>query len=640
MPQKLIQTGNLRVFSLTRMKKRLFLGLLLLTLRAAAQSPGIDRIDPTNWFVGMKNPAVQLLIHGKNIGAATVSIKYPGVTVKRTQPLENPNYLAVDLVITPTTKPGTFPVTLTVGGQTLTQPYTLKPRNAGPKGQGLTTADFIYLIMPDRFANGDPANDRFAGMRDDKADVNNPYLRHGGDFKGITDHLDYLQELGVSAIWMTPVIDNDETLKAEGPDRQQAGYHGYHFTDHYQIDRRFGGNEGYVALSAALHRRGMKLVQDAVYNHVSDDHWFYRDKPSQDWFNNWPTYTGSTHKEQPLYDPHGSEADRKQLLDGWFTPFLPDLNQRNPFLANYLIQHAVWTTETFGIDAWRIDTYKYNDLAFLNRCNQTLLDEYPAIAIFGESAVGSPIAQAFFVKNTVGFGFKSNQPAGLDFALSGAITDALNQDFGWDSGLNRIQQVLAQDVLYADASKMVTFLENHDTDRFLSMIGDDMAKFRMGVTVLMTTRGIPHWYYGTEIGMKGTRNPTDAEVRKDFPGGFPGDKVNKFTAAGRDKAENETFDFVKKLASYRRATPALQSGKLMQFVPRDETYVYFRYDDNKTVMVAMNSSKDVKTLDLGRFAERLKGFSGALNVLTGDIINGLNTLKVSPKSALVLELRK
>jgi neopullulanase len=622
------------------MKHSFFVALLLTALHAGAQSPVVDRIDPTNWFVGMRNPTVQLLLYGKNIGAARVSIRYPGVTVRRTQPLENPNYLAVDLNLAPTTRPGTFPITLTVGGQTVVRPYELKPRPAGPKAQGLTPADFVYLIMPDRFANGDPANDRFRDMRDTLADVKNPYLRHGGDFLGVGNHLDYLQELGVTTLWMTPVIDNDETLKAEAPDRNQAGYHGYHFTDHYQIDRRFGGTNGYVALSAALHKRGMKLVQDAVYNHVSDDHWFYRDRPARDWFNNWPAYTGSNHKEQPLYDPHGAEADRKLLLDGWFTPFLPDLNQRNPVLANYLIQHAIWSTETFGLDGWRIDTYKYNDPAFLNRCNQALLDEYPALAIFGESAVGSTLSQAYFAKNTVGFPYKSNQPGALDFTLSSAIVDGLNQDFGWDSGLNRIQQTLAQDGLYANPDALVTFLDNHDTDRFLAMVGNDAAKYRMGVTLLLTLRGIPHWYYGSEIGMNGTKNPTDAEVRKDFPGGFPGDKTDKFTSAGRSKAENELFDFVKKMANYRRVTPALQTGKLTQFVPQNDTYVYFRHTDRQTVMVALNSGKTPKTLDLARFAERLTGFSGALNVMTGEVINGLNTLTLPPKSATVLELRK
>ena len=384
----------------------------------------------------------------------------------------------------------------------------------------------------------------------------------------------------------------------------------------------------------------MKLVQDAVYNHVSDDYWLFKDQPTRDWFNTWPTYTGSTHKEQPLYDPYGAAADKKTLLDGWFTPFLPDLNQRNPFVANYLIQHAIWSTEMFSLDAWRIDTYKYNDQPFMNRCNGALLTEYPNIHLFGESVANNPVGQAFFVKNTVGFAFKSNQPGALDFALYNATNDALNQKFDWDSGLNRLQQVLAQDAVYANPQKLVTFLENHDTDRYFSVIGEDFDKYKMGVAFLLTTRGTPHWYYGTEILMKGTKNPTDAEVRKDFPGGFPGDKADKFTAAGRDKRENEAFDYVKTLATYRKATPALQTGKLTQFVPRDGIYVYFRYDAAKTVMVIMNSDEKAISVDTDRFAERMQGFSSAKDVVTGKTLTNLKLIPVPGKTALVLEMGK
>ena len=618
----------------------LFLSLCSLGQAALAQNAQIQRVNPTNWWVGMKNPTVQLLMYGPKAGTLTYSVDYPGVKLVKAHTVENPNYAFLDLTISPSARPGTLRLVGKRGSQTLTQPFELRARDKSPKGQGVTSADFIYLIMPDRFANGDPGNDKFPTMLDTQADPKNPYLRHGGDFKGIINRLDYLRDLGVTALWLTPVIDNDETLKKEGPDRNQAGYHGYHFTDHYQVDRRFGGNAGYVELASALHKRGMKLVQDAVYNHVSDDHWFYKDKPMKDWVNLWPTYTGSTHKEQPLYDPHGAAADQKTLLDGWFTPFLPDLNQRNPYVANFLIQHAIWSTEMFSLDAWRIDTYKYNDLAFLNRCNQALMDEYPKIHLFGESVVNNPVGQAFFVKNTVGFPFKSNQPGALDFVLYNAFNDALNQKYDWDSGVNRIHQVLAQDDVYADPNKLVTFLENHDTDRYLSVIGDDFDKYKLGVTWLLTTRGIPHWYYGTEILMKGTKNPTDAEVRKDFPGGFPGDKDNKFETAGRTDRENEAFQFVRKLATYRRDNAVMHTGKLMQFLPQEGTYVYFRYDASKTVMVATNTGDKEISLDTARFAERMAGFTAARNILTDATISDLNVIKLPAKTALVLELRK
>ncbi len=625
------------------MKRPLYfflIALLPLTTPAFSQQARIQRVNPTSWWVGMKNPNLQLLVYGPNAGKLAYTVNYAGVKLVKTHTVENPNYAFLDLTIAPTTKAGTIQLVGKLGNQTLTQPFDLKVRDKSPKGQGVTSADFIYLIMPDRFANGDPTNDKFADMLDTQADPKNPYLRHGGDFKGIIDRLDYLKDLGVTALWLTPVIDNDEALKKEGPDRSQAGYHGYHFTDHYAIDKRFGGNVGYIELAAALHKRGMKLVQDAVYNHISDDHWTFKDQPMKNWVNVWPTYTGSTHKEQSLYDPHGAAADKKNLLDGWFTPFLPDLNQRNPFVANFLIQHAVWSTEMFSLDAWRIDTYKYNDLAFLNRCNQALMDEYPKIHLFGESVVNNPVGQAFFVKNTVGFPFKSNQPGALDFVLYNAFNDALNQKYDWDSGVNRIHQVLAQDDVYADPTKLVTFLENHDTDRFLSVIGDDLDKYKIGVTWLLTTRGIPHWYYGTEILMKGTKNPTDAEVRKDFPGGFPGDKENKFETAGRNNRENEAFQYVRKLATYRRDNPVLHTGNLMQFMPQENTYVYFRYDGSKTVLVATNTGDKEIMLDTVRFTERMNGFRSARNVLTDAMLTDLKLVKLPAKSAVVLELIK
>jgi len=620
----------------------LFLTALLYysSVQSQKPAPAITRIDPTNWWIGMNNPDVQLLVYGPNAGTLTYTVSYPGVNLVKISKVENPNYAFLDLRIMPSAKPGILRVVGQSGKQTISKEYELKARTREAKGTGVTSADLIYLIMPDRFANGDPSNDKFTAMADPNSDRTNPYLRHGGDLKGIADHLNYLTELGVTALWLTPVIENNERLKKEGPDRMQAGYHGYHFTDHYQIDKRFGGNEGYIAFSRAVHQAGMKLVQDAVYNHVSDDHWMFKDQPAKDWFNNWPAYTNSSHKEQPLYDPHGAETDKKVMLDGWFTPFLPDLNQRNPFLATYLIQHAIWSTEMFTLDAWRIDTYKYNDQAFMNRCNQALIAEYPNIHLFGESTASHPLGLSYFVKSNVNFPFRSNLPGTLDFPLNGAINDALRQNFGWDEGVSRLYQTLAQDIVYADPMKLVTQLDNHDTDRYLSVMGDDFDKYKMGVTWLLTTRGIPSWYYGTEILMKNFKVPTDAEVRRDFPGGFPDDKENKFAAQGRNAKENEAFGYVSKLAHYRNVTPALHSGKLMQYVPQDGVYVYFRYDESKTVMIASNTQDKEKSLDTSRFSERMNGFSGARNVLTEEVINSLSVVKLPAKTVVVLELMK
>ncbi|WP_020603528.1 glycoside hydrolase family 13 protein [Spirosoma spitsbergense] len=624
---------------MTKLLTTLIFVLILMARVTVAQDVQIQRVNPTNWWVGMKNPTVQLMVYGPNAGTLAYSLSYPGVKLAKTHTVENPNYAFLDLVISPAAKAGTLKLTGKRGSQTLTQPFELKARDKTPKGSGVTSADFIYLAMPDRFANGDPANDKFADMADPNADRANPFYRHGGDLAGAAKHLDYLKELGVTAIWFTPVLENNQPLTNEGGVMRSA-YHGYGFTDHYAIDKRLGGNDAYKTFVKKAHADGLKVVQDAVYNHVGINHWFIKDMPSKDWLHQWPTYTNTSYKYQPITDPHAAEIDRRVTLDGWFVPFLPDLNQSNPYVANFLIQHAIWTVEEFGVDAWRVDTYMYNDMPFMNRCNAALMTEYPKIHIFGESWVNNVVDQAYYTRNKIDFPFKSNQPGGLDFVLYSAMLDGLKQNFSWDDGVNRPYQALAQDAVYADPTKLVTFLDNHDTDRYLSVIGDDFDKYKIGLTWLLTTRGIPSMYYGTEILMKNFKDPSDAEVRRDFPGGFSGDKENKFEAAGRTDKENDAFNFVKRLANYRRVTPALHSGKLTQYLPQNGTYVYFRYDAGKTVMVATNSTEKEISLDTDRFYERMNGFTSAKNVLTDEKLTDLKLLKLPAKTALVLELGK
>lgn len=624
------------------MKHMLLLLFLLLVRLGHAQDAQVQRIDPTHWWVGLKNPSLQLLVHGKNLSKATVSVRYPGVDLNNVQPLENPNYLVINLTVSPKATPGTFPITFRIGRQEIQLKYELKARNPTPKAQGVSSADLVYLIMPDRFANGDPSNDKFADMKDPNADRSNPFYRHGGDLQGITNHLDYLRDLGVTALWLNPVTENDQPLTNEGG-TMRASYHGYGFTDHYKIDRRLGGNDAYKKLIAEAHAKGIKIIQDAVYNHAGNTCWFLKDLPAKDWLNQWPTYTNTSYKQQPVFDPYASTLDRKTTGDGWFVPFLPDLNTRNPELANYLIQNAIWQVEEFGIDAWRIDTYFYNDLAFMNRCNKALLDEFPTMHIFGESWVSTVAEQAYFTENTLRLpgqnAYRSNLPGSMDFQVYQALNDVLRPDAPADANF-KLYQTLAQDFLYKDASRNLVFMDNHDTDRFLSVIGDDLNRFKSGVAFTLTTRGIPQLYYGTEILMKNFKNPTDAEVRKDFPGGFPGDKENKFTAAGRTARENEAFAYVRKLANYRKQSLALQTGKLMQFLPMDGIYTYFRYNNAQAVMVVMNGNKAEKTLETARFAERLNGFKSARNVVTDEIITNLSSLTIPAQSTLVLELRK
>ncbi|ALW85577.1 alpha-amylase [Hymenobacter sedentarius] len=611
----------------------------LLSGLASAQSVSIERVNPTNWWVGMKNPNVQLLIHGPGAGTLTYTIAYPGVKLVKCSTVENPNYAFLDLSIAASTKPGRLQIVGKKAGQTVTQSWELRARDKSPKAQGVTAADFIYLAMPDRFANGDTTNDKFASLRDPNMDRANPFFRHGGDLAGAAKRIPYLKDLGVTAIWFTPLIENNQPLTNEGG-TMRASYHGYGFTDQYNIDKRFGGNAAYKAYVQQAHAAGLKVVQDAVYNHVGNTHWILQDLPMKSWLHQWPTYTNTSYRYQSITDPHGAQIDRKVTLDGWFVPFLPDLNQSNPYVANYLIENAIWCVEYFGIDAWRIDTYMYNDQPFMNRCNAALLAEYPRLHIFGESSVNNVVDQSYYTRNTIGFPFKSNQPGGLDFVLESAMLDALKQPISYDGGVQRFYQTLAQDAVYQDPTKLVTFLDNHDHDRYLSVIGDDLAKYKMGLTWLLTTRGIPSMYYGTEILMKNFKDPTDAEVRRDFPGGWPGDKEDKFNAAGRNARENEAFDFVKKLATYRRDHPVLHTGKLMQFLPENGFYVYFRYDATGTVMVASNTSDKPAMLPTARFAERTRGFTKARNVLTGENLASIASLQLPAKTAVVMELQK
>jgi neopullulanase len=604
---------------------------LLIVLISLTVNAQVD-LYPSHWWVGMHYNKVQLLVKGPDptFNQSRVVITYPGVKLETVTPLENGKYYAIDLIIDPTAKPGLVPMEFRKGKKSIKVNWPIKQRSTSTFAQGVTSSDLIYLIMPDRFCNGDPTNDRIKGMRDQSLNRDSIFHRHGGDLQGIINHLDYLKELGVTTLWMMPVIENDMPNRSE---------HGYAFTNHYKIEPRFGGDAMYRKLSDELHKRGMKLIQDAVYNHVGLYHFFVQEKPTKDWLHEWPTYTNTTYKEQPLFDPYSAATDRARLSDGWFTPMMPDLNHSNPYVANFLIQHAIWSVEEFGVDGWRIDTYIYNDLQFMNRCNQALVDEYPNISLFGETWVHGMINQAYYAKNNLNVPFKSNLPGVTDFQLNlYGIEHALNEPFGWTNGVNRLYTSLASDIVYEDPMKNVLFLDNHDKSRFFSVVGEDIAKQKMGIAWLMTCRGIPQLYYGTEIIMKNFSNP-DGLVRLDFPGGWPGDKSNKFTAAGRTAQENEVFEYTKTLANFRLSSSAIKTGKFTQYVPEDGVYVYFRYDDKQTVMCVMNPENKDMTIDLSRFAERLKGFSTGREVTT-DAIHSLNTkLNIKAKTLMVLELK-
>ena len=613
--------------------KKLFCFYMLILVFGFAKADEVPIVStyPTHWWVGMKNQKLQIMLRGAGIQNSTISINYPGVKLEKVSKVSNPNYLFIDLIVSSTVRPGTMNIRLSKGGVGTTIPYQLKQRskeNGKTRIKGITSEDFIYLIMPDRFSNGDLTNDRVPGMKDQSLNRDTIFERHGGDLKGIQNQLDYLQDLGVTALWLNPVIENDMPNRTE---------HGYAFTDHYKVDRRIGGEQAYHDLTDEIHKRGMKIIQDAVYNHTGIEHFLFRDMPDSTWFHRWPRYTQTTYKDQPLFDPYASVSDKKLMSDGWFVPSMPDINQKNPFFANFLIQHAIWTTEEYGLDGWRIDTYAYNDLDFMNRCNKALLDEFPKIHLFGETWVHGVLNQAFFTENKINTTFKSNLPGVTDFQthLYGIIP-ALKENFGWTEGVNKMHTTLAQDFVYKDPMKHVTFLDNHDKTRFFSEIGEDFKKYKMGIGWLLTARGIPQLYYGTEILMKGVSNP-DGWVRLDFPGGWTGDKQNKFEEGGRTAQENEAFNYVKRIANFRKNSTAIKNGKFMQYVPEDGVYTYFRYDKNQTVMVIMNTAGEEKTIDPQRFSERLKGFK-ELQDITDRTLRNLNvSWKIPAQTIWIME---
>jgi len=616
-----------------RIRLLIFSALAFLTAGLKAQTiPALERVEPMFWRTGMKNPKLQLIVHGNNIAASSVSITYPGVKLAAVHKVENPNYLFLDLVISSAAKPGKFTISFKKSTGNLSYVYELKQRNTSPnRAQGVTNKDLIYLLMPDRFSNGDPSNDVKPGMLETRLNRDSMYYRHGGDIQGVIDHLGYLKDLGVTAIWLTPEVENDEP---------SASYHGYAVTDHYKVDPRYGTNELYKQFVDKCHAMGLKVVKDLVHNHVGTEHWFIKDMPMKSWVHQWPKYTQSNFRDAAMMDPHVSAIDRKVMEQGWFDHRMADMNENNPYVQNYITQNHIWWVEYAGVDGFRLDTYPYNDPAYIADWAKKVQAEFPYLSIFGETLVWSVANQAFFTQgNTVNRGFDTHLPGITDGQVKDAIAEALNGKEGWTDGVNRLYNVLAQDFMYQDATRNTIFVDNHDMSRFLSIVGEDVTKFKSGMAMLLTLRGVPQLYYGDEILMKNFSNP-DGKVRMDFPGGWPGDKHNKFTAAGRSKEENEVFNYIRTLARFRKGSSALQTGKLMQYIPQSGIYVYFRYDAKQSVMVVYNSNEKEATANTDRYDERMNGYHSAVNVITGSHIGNLKQLNIPAKGILVLELKK
>ena len=613
------------------LRKTLFLFLTFVTLTLNAQ---IERVEPAFWWVGMKNPQVQLLVHGTEICNRQVFIQYPGIKILKVNRVCSPNYLFVSLEINPKiTKAGKFDILFKQPDKAdLSFTYELKNRRIdSAKREGFNSSDVVYLLMPDRFANGDPTNDN-VDSQPEKANRSLDNGRHGGDIKGMQDHLDYIRELGATAIWCTPVQENNY---------DKATYHGYAISDYYKIDPRLGNNDQYNDFVAASHQKGLKVIMDMVSNHCGIWAWWMNDLPMEDWIHQWPTYTQSNFKFTTIKDIHAANIDKKLFMDGWFDKTMPDMNQQNTYFWTYFIQNSIWWVEQANLDGIRMDTYPFNDRDAMAKWAKAITDEYPHFNIVGETGLYNSTDNAFWQKDATNkLNYNSQLPTVMDFVLQTAITTCFNEHGNpWeDLGMNRIYNTIANDYLYANINNILIFAENHDTQRFNNLVKGDLTKFKMAMSFLMTTRGIPQIYYGSEIGMTGNKDKSDGDIRRDFPGGWQGDSINAFSANGRTTAQNEYFNFLAKLLNWRKSKPVIHNGLLMQYVPENDTYVYFRYNDTETIMVIINNNETEQTLRTDRFVERLKGYTSGVDVITGKTYDLKSNLTIAKKTALILEV--
>ena len=638
------------------MKKEIITAVMLgatLTMSAANK---IDRIEPTNWFVGMKNPQVQLMVYGKNIRSAEVSTDYPGVRIDSLVRLDSPNYLLIYMNVKDA-KAGTMQLKFNGKGVKQTVPYTLNNRKmSGEQRVGFTNADVLYMLMPDRFASSGVDRSNIKGMKAYTINRKEPSLRHGGDINGIRQHLDYFKELGVTALWFTPVLENN--LPDGG---KSSSYHGYATTDYYRVDPRFGSNDDYIQLIDEAHQKGLKVVMDMIFNHCGFDHPWVSDMPSHDWLNTpeWllpenqahnkstktidgaaqvnDKYLQTSYKLTPVLDPYASEIDLKETVDGWFVPTMPDLNQRNSHLMTYLIQNSEWWIETAGINGIRMDTYPYADRTAMARWMEVLNDEYPNFNTVGETWVTEPAYTAAWQKDSKLSTQNSNLKTVMDFAFFDRINAGKNEETdGWWNGFNRVYNSLCYDYLYNNPSYVMAFIENHDTDRFLGE-GQDTLALKQALALLLTINRIPQLYYGTEVLMNGTKKRTDGYVRCDFPGGFPGDAQNAFTKEGRTKEQNQMFNWLSRLLHWRQGNKLITEGKQTQFTPVDGVYVVARTLNGKAVLTVLNGTSHQKKMHPARYAEIIKEATTATNILTGRNIDLTKDVTLAPRATMILE---
>ena len=618
------------------MKKIIISLALILSSMTMQAATKIDHIEPENWYVGMKNSSLQLMVYGKNIRDSRVSVDYPGVKVDSLVRLDSPNYLFVYLNLSGA-KPGNM--VLNIDGKKVN--YPLKARTmSGDKRIGFDNSDVLYVLMPDRFASGRNITKPMKGLNPYVVDRSKPSLRHGGDLEGVRQHLDYFNQLGITALWFTPILEND------APDiNDYNNYHGYATTNYYRVDPRFGTNEDYARLVAEAHAKGLKVVMDMIFNHCGYDHPWVKDMPSKDWFNTpeWMKkgdsyYLQTSYKLTPVLDPYASKVDKRETVDGWFVRSMPDLNQKNPHVMTYLIQNSEWWIETVGIDGIRMDTYPYADRKAMSQWMKILNEEYPNFNTVGETWVTEPAYTAAWQKDSKLSKVNSYLKTVMDFSFYDKINLAKHEETdAWWKGLNRIYNSLCYDYLYENPSSVMAFIENHDTDRFLEN-GKDTLALKQALALLLTIKRIPQLYYGTEVLMNGTKEVTDGNVRCDFPGGFAGDKHNAFTAEGRTKAENAMFNWLSKLLKWRRNNMVITKGKQIQFIPYKGVYVIARQWNDQTILTILNGTSQAVTLPLDRYAEVIGNHQEAKDVISGRKVKLGSELQLKARDTKVIEL--
>jgi len=629
----------------TDMKKIIFIGFLtLFTISCNTEKQDlksndniqlidlIERVEPPNWWVGMKTNDLQILVYGKSINDLIPKISNSNIELTSFNKVQNENYLFLNISISENAQPDEVEIDFYKNNMVVDRyVFSLLDREKNASNvEGFNSSDVMYLITPDRFANGDSKNDDIKSMYERP---NRDYNRglHGGDIQGIINHLDYIKDLGFTTVWLNPVLENN---------MKKSSYHGYSTTDYYKVDPRFGSNELFQELSISAKEKGIKLVMDLIPNHCGSEHWFFKDPPMDNWFNNQSGFKQTSHRRETVQDIYASEIDKREHADGWFVETMPDLNQKNQKMSKYLIQNTLWWIEYARLSGIRVDTYPYSDKDFMSDWTFAVMDEYPNFNIVGEEWSDNPIVISYWQKDKINHdGYVSYLPTLMDFPLQISFTEALLDDFSWGKGFIKPYKTLASDFLYPNPNNLLIFPDNHDMTRFFTQVNNDIDLFKMGIVYYSTMRGIPQFYYGTEILMNSDENPGDhGLIRTEFPGGWPDHSKNAFTGDGLSYNERQTQLFFKEILNWRKDNEVIHNGKLIQFAPKGGIYSFFRILNNKMVWVIFNRNNSPETLETSRFDELIENYEIAFDVINKKKVSISEKIIINAKSALILEI--